>query len=952
MDSFQSLHLPPTFHPSTSSQPEATAAQRSAASQKTQNPTTTGTSSNAPVGQSAGDGIKTEGERTEKVPAPRKKRGQYKKTILRQQHEAAAAAAVAAGLPPPECPFPLKRRSTPKSKANAEPPLATSSPTTATSASGSTSQAHSSTIESLNVRPPKTGLDRSPTALEMEQELAMLAEEAEEDRKRRDEEAADRILKRAQVVNHLRSLKSKLASAQIQIGQDLHYQSMDLFSDIFDEVLEDIGKDNSEMLELIKNSRLEHKDPADHKIKLEPTAEQLGHMPTRSSDRPRKRDLVSSVPRHHHQARTLDIDQDSDREETTVKRYKRGKGSDRFIGQTWDVADGDTRGRNKENREKAGHLEVDDPLVDDEVIKIDRTVGINGSSEAKTAFRTREDLQTRHRLELEQLQLQQRKDQEEFQRKQLEQLRDLQMRQNEEFRVFEADKARRYRERMEGLVDKRATFTQSSLHHNSSRSEKSRRSSYSLSRSLRYEFDNGFEHDLTQELDDSPSSRSPSRSPSPQPVNRSRGTTLLQRGTPAPKPRHNNGHGHGHGHGGVHSFPMSTMTMALTAMNEKKRQMKRTQKKHHGQEDFDEHDLSDESLDNSDYERHLDAKSSKLLRSPSWGQKRSALDDSSDIKRRSTSVTPSVRSSSSSHSRTLHYQSQHTSHSTDSQLKHPSGESSQSAHYEHSTHRSTTDSLSSSSKQRTKKQKQEAPHLSSTPTSGKGLSEQDQEPKPAIGFNKTLLSHFERWNPDTKTENFFDFVLSDPPDVDVDDSEVEGLLNRTKQPAERPQSKDMNVTPTSNAFRWYQEQQKLAQEISRQPKMKPLNFESLVEDDQSHASLNSADAPNPFGATTGDNLTLGVDPLAAFIPKNRGVAGSPAVGFSMNVSSDHDNGAESNLAPDSSPMISSSPAMNLLYSDDGEHDWGFNPFMVDSSDQYLHQESPLNSNHDDFELQF
>lgn len=35
----------------------------------------------------------------------------------------------------------------------------------------------------------------------MEQELAMLAEEAEEDRKRRDEEAADRIVKRAQVVN-------------------------------------------------------------------------------------------------------------------------------------------------------------------------------------------------------------------------------------------------------------------------------------------------------------------------------------------------------------------------------------------------------------------------------------------------------------------------------------------------------------------------------------------------------------------------------------------------------------------------------------------------------------------------------------------------------------------------------------------------------------------------------
>jgi len=729
---------------------------------------------------------------------------------------------------------------------------------------------------------------------------------------------------------------------------------MDLFSDIFDEVLEDIGKDNSEMLELIQTSRLEFKDPADEIIKLEPTAEQLGHMPTRSSDRPRKRDLVSSASKHHHQARSLDIDQDSDHEEMTVKRYKRGKGSDRFIGQTWDVADGDAAhlaNRNKGSRGKSRHAEMDDALSDDDMVKMERPVRTNGVSEGKTAFRTREDLQIQHRLELEQLQLQQRKDQEEFQRKQLEQLRDLQMRQNEEFRVLEAEKAKRYRERMEGLVDKRATFIQPSLHHGSSRSSKVRRSSQTQSRSLHYEFDNGFDHDSTQELDDSASSRSPSRSPSPQPTSRSRESTLLHRGTPGVKLRH--GNSHGHGHGGVHSFPMSTMTMALTAMNEKKRQMKRTQKKQHGQEDFDEHDLSDDSPDNSDYEQPLDAKSSRLLLSPSWGQKRSALDDSTDIKRRSISATPSIRSSSSSHSRTLHNQSQHASHSSGSQLKHTPGESSLSARYEQSTHRSFTDSHSSSSKQRTKKQKQETPHSSSTSTSGKGPSEQDQEAKPAIGFNKTLLSHFERWNPDTKTENFFDFVLSDPPDVEVDDSEVEGLLNRVKQPAERAQSKEMNVTPTSNAFRWYQEQQRVAQEISRQPKMKPLNFENFVDGEhQSQVSLNISDVPNPFGATDGDGLTMGVDPLAAFIPKNRSTSESPTTGFCMNASSERDNGAATSVAPDSSPMIGSSPAMNLLYSDDGEHDWGFNPFMVDSSDQYLHQESPLNSNHDDFELQF
>ena len=134
-----------------------------------------------------------------------KKRGQYKKTILRKQAEAeaaAAAAAAAAGAPynPPRPLSPITSTKPHSSKPHSTKPQSTSS------RPGTVDE--SSTVESLSVQSQRSAHETpaSRAALEMERELAMLAEEAEEDRRRREEEAADRILKRAQVVKVSRAI--------------------------------------------------------------------------------------------------------------------------------------------------------------------------------------------------------------------------------------------------------------------------------------------------------------------------------------------------------------------------------------------------------------------------------------------------------------------------------------------------------------------------------------------------------------------------------------------------------------------------------------------------------------------------------------------------------------------------------------------------------------------------
>lgn len=118
----------------------------------------------------------------------RKKRGQYRKTILRQQAEAIETAR-AAGLPIPVFP-PLDSG---KSSKNTEKrPEA--------SEENDHKEASSATVEHLDIRTGKPSQDRSVDRAVMERELAMLQEEADEDLKKREQET-NRALMRAQVVN-------------------------------------------------------------------------------------------------------------------------------------------------------------------------------------------------------------------------------------------------------------------------------------------------------------------------------------------------------------------------------------------------------------------------------------------------------------------------------------------------------------------------------------------------------------------------------------------------------------------------------------------------------------------------------------------------------------------------------------------------------------------------------
>lgn len=129
----------------------------------------------------------------------RKKRGQYRKTILRQQAEAIETAR-AAGLPIPVFP-PLDSG---KSSKNTErrPEV---------SEEAERKEASSATVEHLDIRTNKANQDRSVDRAVMERELAMLQEEADEDLKKREQET-NRALMRAQVVNVSEMLLSPLNS--------------------------------------------------------------------------------------------------------------------------------------------------------------------------------------------------------------------------------------------------------------------------------------------------------------------------------------------------------------------------------------------------------------------------------------------------------------------------------------------------------------------------------------------------------------------------------------------------------------------------------------------------------------------------------------------------------------------------------------------------------------------
>ncbi|KAF9348462.1 hypothetical protein BGX26_000144 [Mortierella sp. AD094] len=930
------------------------------------------------------DLVKQENEKCEKIPKPRKKRGQYKKTILRQQAEAAAAAA-AAGLPPPQFP-PL-----PDSKRTSFSAAHFTSNSKTRGGESSTA----STVESLEVRSHMPNHDHatSPTTLEMERELAMLAEEAEEDRRRREEEAADRILKRAQVVKHLRSLKSKLATAQIQIGHDLHYQSIDLFSQLYDEVLEDIGRDNnSEMLNLLKNSTQDQLNQDSDPESSEIAAHHSGHMLTRSSDRPRKKDLIpttsripSGASRSHssdHKSHVIDLDVDSDSDSVLLRRNRRNKSSSQFVGQSWNIGSGrdepistpsssSFNSRPRPNQRITRMEEEEEEEEEGPNISSPRKSHGATPSNLSLASQTRGELQFKHRRELEQLQSQQRKDQEEFQRKQLEQLRELQLRQNEEIEEFEEDKARRYKEHMEGLAEKRLKISQSLYSRKGEINEsRVRRKELYSSNSLSYEFDNGFQ---SHSQDDSPShSRSPSPSPPP-PQHLSRQTLDPQVSGPllTSSPNHALSSRNASTsspaqsskthriNGSINPLPMSTMTLALTAMNEKKKQLKRAMKKQLEQEDIIDNDVELSGQD----EQHSGTTDRRFLSPPIWSQKRSAPENTTAFKR-----SPSISNSSIAKPSTLPVllQRQQSPTGHHSMSYHSSSQTSNDVPLSHLSHTHTQvgsleGSPSPSPNLKLKKRKSPA---SPPPKASYGAIPSEATTKSAIGFNKTLLSHFEKWNPDDKAGDFFDFVLSDPPDIDVGDVEVEDMLNGENHPTDQKDHHDLNATPTSNAFKWFQEQQKLAQELARQPKIAPLRLTEGDGDEGtgtevSHDSMSVLQLGNEAydGLAVPTELIPGEDPLAAFIQHKRRPHESrkhaSVTTTSATTARIGDNEHEENSrnqtsqqignASNPSPFLSSSPGM-LLYSEGNEGDWGFQPFSIDPTDEYLHHDAPLEGN--------
>ncbi|KAF9996919.1 hypothetical protein BGZ79_009332 [Entomortierella chlamydospora] len=917
------------------------------------------------------DLVKQENEKSEKAVKPRKKRGQYKKTILRQQAEAAAAAA-AAGLPPPQFP-PL-----PESKRASH--YAAQSTSNGKNRGGESST--TSTVESLEVRSHTPNHDHaaSPTTLEMERELAMLAEEAEEDRRRREEEAADRILKRAQVVKHLRSLKSKLATAQIQIGHDLHYQSIDLFSQLYDEVLEDIGRDNnSELLNLLKNSARDQLNQDSDPESSEIAAHHSGHMLTRSSDKPRKKDLIpttSRIPngasRSHssdHKSHVISLDVDSDNDSVLPRRNRRNKSSSQFVGQSWNIGSGRDESTSSSSSSKFNsrprpnqriiHAEEEEEEEEEEEDEEEPNFSSPRKSHGTTPSnlnlpsQTREELQFKHRRELEQLQSQQRKDQEEFQRKQLEQLRELQLRQNEEIEEFEEDKARRFKEHIEGLAEKRLKISQSLYSRKGKSTERARRKEPYSSALLSYEFENGFQ---SHSQDDSPShSRSPSPSPPPQRLSRqtldtqtsgqlltsSPNRALSSRNASTSSPVQSTPKTH-RINGSINPLPMSTMTLALTAMNEKKKQLKRAMKKQLEQEDALDNDVESSGQDE---QQHSGTNGRRFLSPPIRSQKRSAPENATAFER-----SPSISNSSIAKPSTLPVllQRQQSSNGHHLTSYHSPSQTSNDSPHSQLSHSHTQ----VGSPKLKKRKNPVSPPLGATA-------------KGAIGFSKTLLSHFEKWNPDDKAGDFFDFVLSDPPDIDVGDAEVEDMLNGENNSTDQKDHHDLNATPTSNAFKWFQEQQKLAQELARQPKIAPLRLTDGDEDEGtgtevSHDPMGAPQLGNEVydGSGTSAELIPGEDPLAAFIQNKKkphesrkhAAAATARIGDDEHEENSTLNDAKCNQtsqqignASSPSPFLPGSSGV-LLYSEGSEGDWGFQPFSIDPTDEYLHNDAPLEGN--------
>lgn len=732
------------------------------------------------------------------------------------------------------------------------------------------------------------------------------------------------------------------------------------------------------MMELLKSAREQDGEPpSDQK---ESAHSHPGHMLTRSSDRPKKQDLIAALSSpapfpsrsqfsdsHSSSSRRLEFEGGFDDDGVKLKRYRRGRSDGHFIGQSWDVGSGQENGsvgakamtlvklRSKHqdsdgsSKLKVYQLEDDDTNDDDD--ESHREVGMpTPKRQCALGPRTREELQLQQRRELEELQAQQRKDQEEFQRKQLDQLRELQERHNEEFHKFEAAKAKVYQEHLDGLAEKRFKISQSQYHrtHQGTPTRPKQKSAHSSS-SLAYEFESGFN------AYNSDASSSPSRSPSPpprhisqqprqsQPSMRTFSSVMEQshadRSTLSPVPVTNTPRV-SKTPSSVHQLPMSTMTMALAAMNEKKKQLKRANKKQ------SEHERAAELSENGGYS------GGRLQSPPIWGQKRGTEEERVEVKRRASVVSTTSEYLSSTITAT---NSRHTQHSTEQHIHSGLQQGSHRSIDQSSPFAEHTD-LPQTPTPKARSRKRKNTQATRVVPNDQDDSSQETPSKTPIDFNKELLSHFDNWKPDEKTEHFFDLVLSDPPETHVGEADVEGLLSGGRRPSESASGgQEANATPTSNAFRWYQEQQRLADELAQQPKMTPMRLNGETGKGATSAistPMSVAGDQTHGGPPFAEGLVPGEDPLAAFIEPGKktrqvrgtsihdhnkhgrstpstseGQQGSVHVGGSSQ-------GGQSHFITDSSPFLESSP-IAMLFSEDGADDWNFGAFTTNATDEYL-----------------
>ncbi|KAG0227189.1 hypothetical protein BGW42_003115 [Actinomortierella wolfii] len=917
------------------------------------------------------------------------------------------------------------------------------------------------------------------TRADLEEELAMLAQEAEDERKRqelRDQRDLERAQKTSQALSLLRDLKSKLRGATEILGHSLQYQSGDMISQIFDEVLDEIGRDNLEVLNALTDKRLKQQDEKYTSILTSP--EHADHIMTRSavaaqlqaSERPTKHDLVSRRGRTKPHTVTRRLPGHSLSQKINHSQHHRHKGSqvsmeesdtgdlgdheedysgDQFVGQAWSVHDDSEQstssnthhhllnGSNRSSILNSAHSSkrsysssqrADNTLVA-RPKKTPRTSSfLNFSSSTMSS-----SSDTLHMLSIaeDELRRRQKADFEALQRKHYNEFQELQrwmQKQHEEFQSIEFAKTRKIREQLE----RHATLSLEQGGSSRLGREGSNTRQLTFGGSV-----SPFEYEDGDAGNQSPEHSSPPQSPSP-PSHSSlrlqkklrRDSTIITQQKPSPslttvpsavefdqdrliRASQQAGLARTPSSSslklnGVHhkltkqmlknrdGLPMSTMNLALTAMSEKRKLLKRASKLNMGTaqplpEEQDEDD--DESDDFSDVLRNSyrsaspsSSRFSPAVRGPSTANDsiHRANEGSSRVKASSTpkraeTHTVEMNSPFLVHDSSRSDTTQHSFRSTTAQqMASPSpAPMSPPSTLSRKVPTGANKRRKNSSAGRTT-QKNESSHASLTSSSSTNETS---------NLNQTFMHHYNhQWKSDTGTNNLFDLMLSDPPEFDVDESEVESML--TSNPLNKSgkhrrsdgtgvsdsditnnKHKELNATPTSNAFKWYQKQQQLAEDLARQPKIMPLRLEGLTDDDSSMPTTSAASAVGtnpvtPFDLTSfmGESNNSKSSSATLFGEDHGNTSFNLSNGLGGNNSNVHrgddtDPPSSASLLPldyipASSPV---SPAMDMLFSEDGhDHDtggsaglmgdWGFkalsNTTGGDLTDEYLHPESP------------